>query len=375
MKILILCRSLNIGGAERQIIILAKGLQQKGYSVVVAVFYGNGTLQEDLDKAGISVLDLHKTGRWDVLPFFIRLAKSIHEIKPNVIYGFLGIPNILTGILSFFFPAIKILWGVRASNVDMKHYDWLSGLSYRIECWLSRFANKIICNSYAGLEYAANNGFPRDKMQVIQNGIDTDRFRPDIAARERMRKEWKIADKDILIGLVARLDPMKDHPTFLQAAAKLAQKHANIRFVCVGNGTESYKTQLQQLATALGLNEKLLWAGERNDMEAVFNALDIAVSSSYSEGFSNVIAEAMSCAVPCVVTEAGDSAMILGNTGIVVPSSCSDELHKGLKLMLQKLESSLKNAARERIVNLYGNDVMVEATAAVLTQLTKDVCV
>lgn len=368
MKILFLIRSLNVGGAERQLVILAKDLFQRGHDISVACFYTGGALESELQAAGIDIIDLHKLNRWDVLSFFVKLIKSVRTIKPDVIYSFLTTANILTVVLKPFAAKVKMLWGVRASNMDLSHYDWLSGLSYRIECLLSKFADRIICNSYAGLEYAANNGFPEDKMQVIQNGIDTDRFRP-LDGRIRVRKEWQIADKETLIGLVGRLDPMKDPPTFLRAAAKLARENTNIRFICVGNGSEPYKTQLQQLATDLDLNEKLIWAGERKDMVAVFNALDIVVSSSYSEGFSNVIAEAMSCGIPCVVTEVGDSAMIVGNIGIVVPSSCPEELHKGLKLMLQKLEPSLKNAARERIVSLYGNDVMVDATEAALQQL------
>ena len=136
-------------------------------------------------------------------------------------------PNILTTCIKPIFPRARVVWGVRASNVDLDRYDWLSRLSYRIECLLSRFTDLTICNSRAGMEHAAAHGFPRERMTVIPNGIDTEHFKPDAAARERIRAEWGIAEKEMLIGLVARLDPMKDHPTFFHAAAMLARRPLN----------------------------------------------------------------------------------------------------------------------------------------------------
>ena len=369
LKILFLIRSLEIGGAERQLIILAKGLRQQGHEVSVAVFYANGPLEKELHETSIPVFALHKSGRWDVLPFFMRLVRVVWKLKPRVIYGFLGTPNILSAFLKPIFPKIRMVWGVRASNMDLDRYDWLSRASYRVECWLSRFADLIICNSRAGLEYAAAHGFPREKMTVITNGIDTERFKPDAAARARVREEWGVAENEILIGLVARLDPMKDHSTFLRAAAMLAREKPHIRFVCVGDGPESYRAELHRLATELGLDGKLIWAGARRDMPAVFNTLDIASSSSYGEGFSNAIAEAMACGVPCVVTDVGDSASIVSGTGCVVPPAMPDALCEGFRLMLERLEPYLRDAARASIVNRFTSNVLVTDTVEVLCRM------
>lgn len=280
MRILLLCRSLGIGGTERQLVILAKGLHQQGHEVAVMVFYANGALEKGLHESGIPVFDLHKSGRWDVFPFFVRAAHVVWKLQPRVLYGFLGMPNILTVFLRPIVQRARVVWGVRASNVDLDRYDWLSRLSYRIECRFSRFADLIICNSRAGLEYAAAHGFPRGRMTVIPNGIDTERFKPDVAAREHIRTEWGIAERELLIGLVARLDPMKDHPTFLRAAAILAQERPDVRFVCVGDGSEPYKSELYHQANELRLDGRLIWASARHDMPVIYNALDFATSSS-----------------------------------------------------------------------------------------------
>ena len=369
MKILLLCRSLDFGGTERQIIVLAKGLHQRGHEVTVMVFYPNGALVKELHESGIPVFDLRKSGRWDVFPFLVRVLRAVWKFKPSVIYGFLSTPNILTAFLKPIFPRARVVWGVRASNVNLDRYGWLPGMVYRIECWLSRFADQIICNSRAGLEYAAAHGFPKERMTVIPNGIDTECFKPDAAARKRIRAEWGVAESEILIGLVARLDPMKDHRSFIRAAAMLIQERTDVRFVCVGDGAEPYKSELQRLASALGLDGRLIWAAARHDMSAICNALDIASSSSNTEGFSNTIAEAMACGVPCVVTDVGDSALIVSDSGSVVPPSMPDALCEGFRLMLRRLGPDTQDAARAWIVNRYTNNVLVNDTVGVLCGL------
>jgi glycosyltransferase involved in cell wall biosynthesis len=366
LKVLFLIRSLNVGGAERQLVNLANGLHQRGHDVAVAVFYANGPLEKELVDAGVSVVALQKAGRWDVLPFMMRLGCVVRSVRPQVIYGFLGMPNILTIFLKPFFPHIRMVWGVRASDVDLDRYDWLARLGYRVECRLSTFADLIICNSRAGLEYAARNGFPRQKMRVIPNGINTEHFKPDADAGKEARLNWGVKENEILIGLPARLDPMKDHPTFLRAAAMLAKDRSDVRFVCVGDGAEAYRNDLHRLAIELGLDRCLIWAGIRSDMPAVYSALDIAVSSSSSEGFSNTIAEAMACGVPCVVTDAGDSATIVGECGTVVPSGSPAALYEGIKMLMTKLGSDMSNAARTSLVRRFSIEALVDDTVSAI---------
>ena len=368
--ILFLARSLDRGGAERQLVVLAKGLASRGHAVSVAVFFGGGVYETELDEAGVCVLNLGKTGRWDILPFLNRLVHLLRKKHPTVLHSYLGIPNILATVLKPLLPGTRIVWGVRASNVDLSRYDWLSRLAYALERRLARFADLIIANSHAGATYAVTHGFPAQRVVVIPNGIDTERFRFNPQGRERLRAEWRVREDALLIGLVARIDPMKDHATFLQAANLLAAQYPKLRFVCVGNGAPDYSEHLKQIAIALGLGERMIWAGALDDMAAVYSALDIFCSSSaYGEGFSNTIGEAMACDVPCVVTDVGDSALIVGATGRVVPPGDHSALAAAIGHLIDlspEERRELGEACRARIVSEFGINRLVQRTEQAL---------
>lgn len=363
-KILFFIRSLNAGGAQRQLVVTAKGLAKKGYQVTVLTFYSGGFYSDELNNSKVQFLSLNKKGRWDLLAFVFRLRAVLRQQTPDVIYSFMGAANILTVTLRPVIPVTRLLWGVRASNVDLENHDRLTRWSYWVECRLSRFADLTIANSQAGLEYAVNHGFPENRITVIPNGIDTDHFRPDQAAGEQMRKVWGIAKDELLIGVVGRIDPMKDHPSFLKAATIVKQQYPLARFVCVGRGDAAYEKTMHKLATGLGLDDVLVWAGLHSDMVSVYNALDIASSSSsYGEGFSNVIAEAMACGVPCVVTDVGDSALIVGNYDLVIEPKSPESLAKAIGKILQgNEEDNITERSRLRIQENFSLSKLVELT-------------
>ena len=208
----------------------------------------------------------------------------------------------------------------------------------------------------------------------MPNGIDTLRFRPDREAGARVRAEWGIGDDESLIGLVGRLDPMKGHACFLQAAALLCARRSGMRFVCVGDGPEHYRESLRALAGQLGLGDRLIWAGTRTDMPAVYNALDMAVSASaYGEGLPNMLGEAMACGTPCVVTRVGDSAWVVGETGVVVPPEDPAALADAWATMLRRIEeerAGLSRAARLRIEQNLSVEALVRNTLAELAALS-----
>lgn len=372
-QLLFLIRSLDRGGAERQLIELAKGLDKARFAVTVCTFYDGGALRPDLERVdGVKVISLHKANRWDLLPFLWRLWKTVRRVKPHIIHGYMGVANELSLLMGRAVGA-KVAWGIRASNMDLSQYDWASRCSFRVGGWLSRFTDLMIVNSQAGKEHHVAHGYSGKLMIVIPNGIDIQRFRPDPAARQRVRAEWAIADDQILIGLVGRLDPMKDHPNFLKGAASLAREREETRFVCVGGGAAAYQQELQQFGNKLGLRERLVWAGARDDMPAIYNALDVASSSSsYGEGFPNVIGEAMACGVPCVVTDVGDSAWIVGKAGVVVRPKDAEALARGWKQILAFSASErakLSILARQRITTNFTREQLMARTQQALLSL------
>lgn len=367
--ILFLCRSLERGGAERQLVVLATALARRGHTVSVTVLYGGGALEAELAMAGVRCIHLNKRGRWDVLPFLFHLGRLLRAERPSLLLSYLSVPNILATLLKPLLPDTRLVWGVRASKMDWTRYDKLSHLAWWLECRLSRFADLIIANSRAGRDEAIASGFPADRIHVVVNGIDTHRFRPERAMRDQLRAEWGVLSHEILVGMAARLDPAKDHGTFLRAAAQIAQSRPDVRFVCIGDGAEPRQSDLRQLAESLGLSSRLIWAGARDDMTAVYSAMDIAASSSCSEGFSNVIAEAMACERPCVVTDVGDSAWIVGKPGQVVPASNPTALAEALLRLIDLPDddrATLGRAARARVVTEFSVETLLTRTSAVL---------
>ena len=370
IRICFLIRQLNEGGAQRQLVELVKGLDKSQHTISVVSFYSGGRFSADVDRLShVTYVSLAKRGRWDVIGFMYRLLVTMRQLRPRVLHGYLPAANVLSLVLKPFLGGTRVVWGIRASVMDWEQRDWLDRLMFKLQRLLARFVDLIIVNSYAGKDYHVARGFPVGRIVVVPNGIDTDVFSRNQEERKRVRAEWGITDDQKLIGLVARLDPMKDHPTFLRAAALLAQSDDQVRFVCVGDGRSEYRRELVDVTKRLGLSDRVIWERWRDDMPSVQNALDIATSSSVGEGFPNVIGEAMACGVPCVVTDVGDSARIVGDTGIVVPSRDPQALARALKLMLKRLAAQscqLHETVRRRIVQDFDRDRLAKRTLEVL---------
>lgn len=363
-----LTRSLNVGGAERQLVLLSTALHRQGIAVRVLSLYG-GTLEVELRNAGVQVEALGKRSRWDVLGFFLRFRKALLDYRPDVVYGFLPVPNILAVLAKRLRPGLKVIWGVRASDMDLTKYDYAWKWVDRLQRVLSRFADRIVANSHAGRDHHVKRGFPADKMIVIPNGIDTERFRFSAQGRERMRAQWGLSEAHLVIGIVARLDPAKGYETFLQAGALLAKRHPSVRFVCVGDGSARYREKLRTLAEDLGIADSVIWAGSRDDVPDVCSAFDVVCSASYTEGFSNAIGEAMSCERPCVVTDAGDSAWILGEPDRVVPPRDASALAAACERVIAagtQARTAMGVSGRARIVEHASVEALVARTRALL---------
>lgn len=372
MRVMFLIPSLEQGGAERQLVELLKGLDKTRFAASLVAFYDGGAFRSEVEGIeGVNVVSLRKSGWWDVLPFLFRMWRMTRAIRPDVVHGYMSFASGLSLLVGQVARA-KVVWSLRASNMDYRRYVWTAGVAFKVGARLSRFADLIILNSYAGKQHHVASGYYSARMIVIHNGIDTERYCPHPLAGQQMRRRWGIAEEETAIGLVGRLDFMKDHPVFLQAAAQLTLEWPNVRFVCVGAGSQAYTAELQALSERLGLGKRLIWAGIVSDMPAVYNALDLLASTSYGEGFSNVIGEAMACGVPCVVTDVGDSALIVGETGNVVSAKDPEALARAWQRMLSMSPAerrALGAKARDRILTHFSRSTMVAATEAALAHL------
>ena len=372
-RIALLIDRLNIGGAERQFVVLADALQQNGHSVVALVFYPDGPLEADLRASRISTRVIGKRGRWDVIRFSIDLIRALRHERPSVLLCYSGVPNLLGILAKPFLSGTKIVWVSAHPTWICVGTAWCHRSS---DGWRRRSRDTPISSSRTptqGSRTSCRRRYSRRNIVVVPNGIDTDRFARNTESRARLRREWDLIAGEKVIGIVGRLDPMKDHQTFLQAASLLARQRNDVRFVCVGEGAPAYCEELQAAAARLGLKDRLLWLPNQVNMPEVYNALDILCSSSaYGEGFPNVLGEAMSCGVPCVVTSAGDAGEILGQPQWTVTPGDASALAKRLADLVDsrpEVAACLRTAGRERIVRKYSIARLVQATEQALASV------
>lgn len=371
VRLVFLVRGLSIGGAERQLVTLAKALDRKLFDVTVLCLYGGGAFERELTTHGVRVISLEKKARWEVVGFLWRLARQLRTLEPEILHSYFTAENLMAMLMKPALPSSRIVWGLRASKLSAGTQSRLDRWLVRLGAALSSFADLVIFNSYAGQVHAQSMGYRCKSELVIPNGIDREHFSPNEYTRDATRRRWGITKGSLLIGIVGRLDPMKDHPTFLKASAIFAKSHPEAMFAFVGDGPEQYARELEVLAADLGLSDRLIRTGILADMPAAYNALDICCSSSVSEGTPNCVAEAMACGIPCVVTDVGDSRLVVGATGIVVPAKNPEALAAGWEVMADRLRKSLNpgRLARKRVEEQFGVDALVRRTSEALLNI------
>jgi len=365
MNIALLIPSLEPGGAERQLVALANGLAERGHRVQVILFRRHGSFIEGLSP-DVELSSLNKGGKADVVGFLYRTARHLRSVKPDVLYTFLGVPNLTGALLRPFLGSTRLVWSLRASNMDMAQYGWAARLSCFLERQLSGIPDTIIANSRAGMRHAQQTGMKTEQMRVIHNGIDTDRYYVDRACGEKLRREWLGESGKELVGTVARLDPMKDHENLLKAVRIVLEQRPKVRFVCIGDGP--LRDSLRARSRSLGVEHAVIWAGTRTETVAIYNALDLfCLSSAFGEGFPNVIGEAMSCDVHCVGTDVGDTKEIIGDTGRCV-EPCDPEALAAAIVETLGSPGELPSP-RKRMLETYSVQAMVQNTEDALRSL------
>lgn len=347
---------LSTGGAERALYnVLAGGLASEFESTVISL-RDRGTFADQIEALGVSVYTLGIRGSLSLPRVIYRLRRLAKEVKPDLIQGWMYHGNLAATLAASGSPtSSRVIWNIRQSLDQISKEKRLTAQVIRGGRAFSRSVDGIIYNSHRSFCQHTHFGFDAQHAHVIPNGFDLDEFRLDPALGQSVRAHLGVPQNALVVGHVARFHPMKDHPNFLRAAVLVAQKNSCAHFILVGKDVGPTNAALSDIIPK-NLLDRFVFTGEQNDPASFMQAMDVLCSSSWSEAFPNVIGEAMACALPCVVTDVGDCAVIVDNTGIVVPPSDSQALAEGLLTMLEKSQAErdqLGHAARSRIKGHY----------------------
>jgi glycosyltransferase involved in cell wall biosynthesis len=350
-RILHVITGLRRGGAEAMLVKLVGA--SAGYRHDVLSLTGKGEIGAQLEAIGarVDTLGLDRARGW--LPALPRLRALVRERRPDLIQGWLNHGNLaaLAGKMLAGAEA-PVVWNVRQSLLGMRFEKWQTRQVIRINARLSRRTAAILYNSATGVRDHEAIGYASDKTVLVPNGFDLDRFRPQPARRAEIRRSLGIGDDELLIGLVARFDPWKNHEAFFAAASIILARAPGSRFLLAGDGMTADNPALLALIRDPRVLERSLLLGGRSDMPELSAALDIACNVSHGEGFPNAIGEAMASAVPCMVVAAGDMPAIVGDAGMVARSADPRGIADAVLALIDsgaEGRASMGDAARERI--------------------------
>ncbi len=353
IKILFVVTNLGTGGAETMLLNFLSRMDSKVFQPQVISLISVNKIGEKLKDIGIPVFALgFNPSSVNPFPLF-KLIKKVREIKPDVIQGWMYHGNFFALIGNRFLSKKALLfWSIHHSVYNLKNEKKITALLIRLCAKFSKKVEKIhyVADESARLHKAI--GFSKDNSVLIPNGFDTKRFKPDPEAKNQFRKELRLSNNTLLVGLVARYHPMKDHKNFIQAARITLEKFPMAKFLLVGENVDEKNEELNKLICQQEIENNVILLGVRDDIPSIVASLDVAVNCSYSESFPLVVGEAMAAGIPCVVTDTGASSWIVSNTGRVVPIKDSNALAKAINEILF-LESSnriaLGEKARERV--------------------------
>ncbi|QQN71620.1 glycosyltransferase family 4 protein [Comamonas testosteroni] len=357
MNIVLVITNLATGGAETMLLKLLQQIDRGRFTPTVISLIGLGEVGPKIQALNIPVYSLDMSRGVPNPLVVLRLAKLLRQLQPEVVHTWMYHADLLGGLAARLAGFRKVIWCIRHSNLS-KTENKRSTLWVVKACALlsHRVPVQMISCSQRAKEVHAAVGYAADKLHVIPNGFDLSRFVPDVAARASVRAELGLAADVPLVGLIARFDSQKNHCGFVEAAAQVHAQMPDVHFVLAGTGVDAANIALNSAIAVKGLQARMHLLGRREDVPRLMASLDVLASSSHGEAFPNVLGEAMACGVPCVVTDVGDSAEIVGDTGCVVAAGDMVGLARGLVDVLSyppEQKTVLGEQARVRVAARY----------------------
>jgi glycosyltransferase involved in cell wall biosynthesis len=353
-KLVIVITGLNTGGAEMMLLKILERIDRQRFSIQVISLTNSGGVGPRIEALGIPVDALGMTPGVPNPFAVLRLAWRLRKFRPDMVHTMMYHANLLGGVAAMLAGVRAISWGIHHCDLSRQGNKRATLAVVAICATLSRWVPNVILNcSEVSRRVHIEHGYSAERMVVVPNGFDVSRFRPDAIARVAVRRELGLAVNTPLVGLIGRFDPQKNHAGFFDAVGMLHRRLPNVRFVLAGNGIGTENNELMGMIEAAGVISVTHLLGLRSDIPRLMAALDVLASSSIGEAFPNVLGEAMASGVPCAVTDVGDSAYIVGDTGRVVASRDMAGLAAALEslLILAPVEwEALGLQARARVV-------------------------
>ena len=369
IKIAFVITGLSRGGAERMLIKLLSLMDRTKFSPVVFCLTTHLSFKPDIDALGIPVFSYRLNKPLFMLFDFVKFIRDSRKLRPDILQGWMYHGNILAWAASLFTPS-KLIFGIRVALYDFNFERLRTRLIIRLGALLSRFADKIIYVSEVARHHHEAIGYKAENACVLANGFELDKFQPNESYRHDYRSRLGAHESDFLIGYFARFHKMKGHLDLLEAFAAVYRRYPKVKLALAGLHLDESNTEIQSGLSQLKISKHVLLLGQLSNPERVLPALDLFVSPSHQEGFPNVVGEAMACQIPCVVTDVGDSALCVGDTGIVVPSMRPDLLADGIIQMINNPDrQDLGLKARQRIETEFALSDIVKKYEQVYTSI------
>lgn len=375
LRVVHIISGLGQGGAETVLHRLVTAPDQDTEHIVVSMG-DNGVFGPRLTSAGIPVYTLGMRGLAGTVKGAWQLHRLLRSLAPDVVQTWMYHADLVGGLIARLAGVRAVSWGIRNSGADLAKSSPASRMLAGVSAPLSRLIPAVVvaCAQNA-VQRHRRWGYDGDRMIVVPNGYDLSIWQPDPDARVQVRDEWTVTDDTIVVGSVARWNPLKDHENLIAAMAQVRQGDT-LRLVLVGQGMETGNAELMALLHRHGVADRTVLLGMRDDVQRVMQGFDIHVLSSRAEGFPNVVAEAMAAGVLCVVTDVGDAAYIVDDAGWIVPARNASALAQGIEQAAAVVATAEGQAratrGRQRVTGLFSLATMVANWQTVWRRLAAD---
>lgn len=364
LRVLHVITSLGTGGAEAMLFKLLSCMKSGSFDNAVAVLMDDSAYGARIRELGVPVYPLGMRRGRPGIGSLLHLRRIVANYEPDLVQGWMYHGNIAAQLaVSFTRNARRVLWNIRHSLNGLREEKALTRFLIRLGAILSSRPARIVYNSEMSAGQHEALGYRGANRVVLGNGFDTERFVFSNEGRQRVRDELGLQSKNFLVGTIARFHRIKDFPNLIQSAALNRDRSDDLRYLLVGPGVDWSQPSLANSIQVANLKTMIHLIGERHDIPSVLSAFDLFVLSSSGEGFPNVIGEAMACERPCVVTNVGDSAAVVGQHGIIVPpkdpKALADAILK-MATMSADERKELGRKARQRVIDNYSLPKIVE---------------